>query len=84
MPTPEKLFQKNFSVFWDFGVRLQDLWDSFQTKTSENLDELSGDFRIFRNPSNFEELEKIFLLNRFLKFRIFWKATDLNRSFLQS
>ena len=83
MPTPEKLFKKLFGVLRFWGAFTGPL-DSFQTKTSENLDELSGDFRIFRNPPNFEELEKIFLLNRFLKFRIFSKAMDLNRSFLQS
>ena len=47
-------------------------------------DEKSGILWIFRNPVNFEESEKIFLLNRFLKFRIYFEAMDLNRSFLQS
>ena len=53
-------------------------------QTSEIYDEKSGISWIFRNPPNFEESEKIFLLNRFLKFRIYFEAMDLNRSFLQS
>ena len=80
MLTSEKLFKKNvFEFSGNFIAQ-----DSFWLGTSEIRDELSGDFRIFRNSHIFKKLKNKFLLNRFLKVQIFLKATDLNRSFLQS
>ena len=58
--------------------------DSFGPRTSGFDDEESGISWISRNSPNFEETKNIFLLNRFLKFRIYFEAMDLNRSFLQS
>ena len=79
MNTEKVLYKKLFGFFINFRALGQLL-----ARTSGFYDEESGISWIFRNPSNFEESEKIFLLNRFLKFRIYFEAMDLNRSFLQS
>ena len=67
-----------------WNPEFSELGDNFWLRTSGFYDEESGISWIFRNPSNFEELKNNFLLNRFLKFLIYFEAMDLNRSFLQS
>ena len=83
LSTLKKYFRKNVSDF----SQISELWDNFWLKTLDFPDEFFrdfDDFLIFFGFFRFCGATNIFLLSRFEKFRILWKATDLIRSFLRS